>query len=52
MGEENVRTYMPLVASLAIVIFVSNMMGVIPGFEAPTNNINFAYLCFNSFYLL
>lgn len=41
MGEKNSRTYMPLVASLAIVIFVSNMIGVIPGFEAPTSNINF-----------
>ena len=41
MGEKNSRVYMPLIASLAIVIFVSNMMGVIPGFEAPTSNINF-----------
>ena len=41
MGEKNARTYMPLIASLAIVIFVSNMIGVIPGFEAPTSNINF-----------
>lgn len=41
MGEQNARTYMPLIASLAIVIFVSNMMGVIPGFEAPTSNFNF-----------
>ena len=41
MGEQNARTYMPLIASLAIVIFVSNMIGVIPGFEAPTSNINF-----------
>lgn len=41
MGEQNARVYMPLIASLAIVIFVSNMIGVIPGFEAPTSNINF-----------
>ena len=41
MGEKNSRVYMPLIASLAIEIFVSNMMGVIPGFEAPTSNINF-----------
>ena len=32
---------MPLIGSLALVIFVSNMIGVIPGFEAPTSNINF-----------
>ena len=32
---------MPLIGSLALVIFVSNMIVVIPGFEAPTSNINF-----------
>lgn len=41
MGEKNARTYMPLIASLALVIFFSNMLGVIPGFESPTSNINF-----------
>jgi len=41
MGETNARRYLPLIGSLAIVIFVSNMIGVIPGFEAPTSNINF-----------
>ena len=41
MGEKNSRIYMPLIGSLALVIFISNMIGVIPGFEAPTSNINF-----------
>ncbi|OCL92163.1 F0F1 ATP synthase subunit A [Aliarcobacter thereius] len=41
MGEQNARRYMPLIGTLALIIFVSNMMGVIPGFEAPTSNINF-----------
>jgi F-type H+-transporting ATPase subunit a len=41
MGEKNARRYLPLIGTLAIVIFVSNMIGVIPGFEAPTSNINF-----------
>ncbi|WP_198305070.1 F0F1 ATP synthase subunit A [Arcobacter vandammei] len=41
MGEKNARIYMPLIGSLALVIFISNMIGVIPGFEAPTSNINF-----------
>ena len=41
MGEKNARRYLPLIGSLAIVIFFSNMIGVIPGFEAPTSNINF-----------
>ena len=41
MGETNARRYLPLIGSLAILIFIANMMGVIPGFEAPTSNINF-----------
>ena len=41
MGEKNARRYLPLIGSFAIVIFISNMIGVIPGFEAPTSNINF-----------
>ncbi|GGD32019.1 ATP synthase subunit a [Malaciobacter pacificus] len=41
MGEKNARIYMPLIASLALVVFVSNWMGLIPGFESPTANINF-----------
>ena len=41
MGEKNARRYLPLIGTLAIVIFISNMMGVIPGFESPTGNINF-----------
>ncbi|QDF27963.1 F0F1 ATP synthase subunit A [Halarcobacter anaerophilus] len=41
MGEENARRYLPLIGSLALVIFFSNMIGIIPGFESPTANINF-----------
>lgn len=41
MGEKNARIYMPLIGSLGLVIFISNMMGVIPGFESATANINF-----------
>merc|ERR1711916_190548 len=41
MGEQNARIYMPLIATLGLFIFVSNMMGIIPGFESPTANINF-----------
>ena len=40
MGRENARKYMPLIATLGLMIFVSNMMGVIPGFESATGNIN------------
>ena len=41
MGEKNARKFMPLIATLGLVIFISNMMGVIPGFESVTGNINF-----------
>ena len=41
MGEENSRRYLPLIGSLGLVIFLSNMTGIIPGFESPTANINF-----------
>ena len=41
MGEKNARVYMPLIGSLALVVFFSNMIGVIQGFESPTSNINF-----------
>jgi len=41
IGEEKARKYLPLVATLGFFIFISNMMGIIPGFESPTSNINF-----------
>jgi F-type H+-transporting ATPase subunit a len=41
MGEENAKRYLPLIGALGLVIVVSNLMGVIPGFESPTANINF-----------
>ncbi len=41
MGEENARRYLPLIGSLGLVIVIANLLGVIPGFESPTANINF-----------
>ena len=41
MGEANARKFMPLIASLGLVIFIGNMSGVVPGFESVTANINF-----------
>ena len=41
MGEENARKFIPLIATLGLVIFVANMMGIVPGFESVTANINF-----------
>jgi len=40
LGEENARKYLPLIATLGMFIFVSNVIGIIPGFESPTSNIN------------
>lgn len=41
MGEKNARKYLPLIGSLGLVVLFSNLLGVIPGFESPTGNINF-----------
>ncbi|MEA3352201.1 MAG: F0F1 ATP synthase subunit A [Campylobacterota bacterium] len=41
MGEKNSRVYMPLIATLGLIIFTANMMGIFPGFESVTGNINF-----------
>ena len=41
MGAENAKKFMPLIATLGLFIFVANMMGIIPGFESITANINF-----------
>jgi len=40
IGEELARKYLPLVATAGLFIFVSNVIGIIPGFESPTGNIN------------
>ncbi len=40
IGEENARKYLPLVATIGLFVFFSNLIGIIPGFEAPTSNIN------------
>lgn len=41
IGEKLARKYIPLTATLALVIFVANMIGIIPGFEAPTSSWSF-----------
>ncbi len=39
--EQIARKYLVLAGSLAIFIFFANFIGIIPGFEAPSGNINF-----------
>ena len=45
MGPENARRHLPLIAPLFIFILVSNLLGVIPGFYSPTQNINTNLAC-------
>jgi len=40
IGETLARKYLPLVAAVGMFVFVSNVIGIIPGFESPTSNIN------------
>ena len=40
IGESLARKYLPLVATVGVFVFVSNVIGIIPGFESPTSNIN------------
>ena len=39
-SEEVARKYLTLAGSLAIFIFMGNLIGIIPGFESPTGNVN------------
>ena len=39
MGH-NGRKFFPLVATIGLFILFSNLLGIIPGFESPTSNIN------------
>src|SRR5687767_12549449 len=39
------KKYFPIVGALFIYIFVNNLLGVIPGFLPPTDNINTTLAC-------
>ncbi len=41
IGEDLARKYLPLVATIGFIVFFANVIGIIPGFESPTSNINF-----------
>ncbi|MEE8408550.1 MAG: F0F1 ATP synthase subunit A [Myxococcota bacterium] len=43
-GKEAAR-YFPLIGTLALFIFFSNVLGLIPGFVPPTNNWNTNFAC-------
>ncbi|MBL0722114.1 MAG: F0F1 ATP synthase subunit A [Sulfurovum sp.] len=40
IGEKLARKYLPLVATAGLFVFISNVIGIIPGFESPTSNVN------------
>src|SRR5690606_2095305 len=40
MGHEHGRHFTPIIGTVFIFIFVSNLLGVIPGFLPPTSNVN------------
>lgn len=44
VGEDLARKYLPLVATIGLMVFVGNVIGIIPGFESPTSNINITLL--------
>jgi len=43
MGKEEARRYFPLVATIGLFVGIANLIGVIPGFEAPTAFLEFAF---------
>lgn len=44
MGEHG-RSFFPLIATLALFVLVSNLIGLVPGFFPPTANINTTAAC-------
>lgn len=53
VGEDLAKKYLPLVATIGLLVFFSNIIGMIPGFESPTANLNFTLtlaLCVFIFY--
>ncbi len=41
MGKESARKYLPLVATIGLFVGVANIIGIIPGFEAPSAFLDF-----------
>ncbi|MCW8839153.1 MAG: F0F1 ATP synthase subunit A [Thiovulaceae bacterium] len=43
MGKEEALRYLPLVATIGLFVGIANLIGVVPGFEAPTAFLEFAF---------
>ena len=39
-SDELARKYVPLVATIGLIVLTSNLIGIIPGFEAPSSSLN------------
>ncbi|MDD5543807.1 MAG: F0F1 ATP synthase subunit A [Acidobacteriia bacterium] len=44
IGHKGLK-FLPLIATLAIFIFLSNMAGLVPGLKSPTSNLNVTVAC-------
>jgi len=42
MGEKDARRFVPLVATIGLFVAIANLIGVVPGFEAPSAFLEFA----------
>lgn len=42
---KDTRRFMPLIGTLALYIFVGNLLGLVPGFLSPTSNLNITASC-------
>ena len=40
IGVELARKYLPLIATIGLLVLIGNLIGIIPGFESPTSNVN------------
>jgi F-type H+-transporting ATPase subunit a len=40
IGEKLAKKYLPLIATIGLFVLISNLIGIIPGFESPTSDIN------------
>ena len=45
MGAGPAKAYFPLIGTMAFFVLVSNLLGQIPGFIAPTGNFNTTFAC-------
>ncbi len=45
MGAKRAKRYLPLIGTCGLFIFFSNIISLIPGFAAPTSNLNITFGC-------